>query len=154
MVQFFPPNAGWNFPKGAALDSTTAHNGKIALKIDGFDGEYRLVRQNIPLAFLPVGSMWKLSCWVKSDNIQPGTIGWMNGTLRLELFREGKPVEYRSIAFPREAFDWKQFTVELTVPEGLTNVSIAAGLNGNRGKIWIDDFSLERIDNPPNNKEQ
>ena len=154
MVQFFPPNAGWNLPKGATLDTTTAHNGKIALKIDGFDGEYRLVRQNIPLALLPFGSKWKLSCWVKSDNIQPGTIGWMNGTLRLELFKEGKPVEYRSISFPRESFDWRQFSVELTVPEDLTKISAAAGLNGNRGKIWIDDFSLERIDNPPNNKEQ
>ena len=144
----------WNLPKGATLDSTTAHNGKIALKIDGFDGEYRLVRQNIPLAFLPVGSIWKLSCWVKSDNIQPGTIDWMNGTLRLELFREGKPVEYRSIAFLREAFDWQQFSVELTVPEDLTKISAAAGLNGNRGLIWLDDFSLERIDTPNNNKEK
>ncbi len=154
MVQFFPPNAGWNIPKGAALDTTTFHSGKTALRIEGFDGEYRLVRQNIPLALLSVGSKWKLSCWVKSDNIQPGTIGWMNGTLRLELFREGKPVEYRSLAFPREAFDWKQFSVELTVPEGLMNISIAAGLNGNRGKIWLDDFSLERIDTPNNNKEK
>ena len=154
IVQFFPENMSWNLPKGAALDATTVHSGKIALKIDGFDGEYRLVRQNIPLAFLPVGSMWKLSCWVKSDNIQPGTIDWMNGTLRLELFREGKPVEYRSIAFPREAFDWQQFSVELTVPEDLTKLSAAAGLNGNRGLIWLDDFSLERIDNPNNNKEK
>ncbi|MBQ9445031.1 MAG: hypothetical protein IJU61_00465 [Victivallales bacterium] len=154
IVQFFPPNAGWNIPKGAALDATTFHSGKAALRIDGFDGEYRLVRQNIPLALLPVGSKWKLSCWVKSDNIQPGTIGWMNGTLRLELFKEGKPVEYRSLAFPRKAFDWKQFSVELTVPEDLMKISAAAGLNGNRGKIWIDDFSLERIDTPPNNKEQ
>ena len=153
IVQFFPLNAGWNIPKGAALDATTFYSGKAALRIDGFDGEYRLVRQNIPLAFLPVGSKWKLSCWVKSDNIQPGTIGWMNGTLRLELFKEGKPVEYRSISFPREAFDWQQFSVELTVPEDLTKLSAAAGLNGNRGKIWIDDFSLERIDNPNNNKE-
>ena len=78
----------------------------------------------------------------------------MNGTLRLELFKEGKPVEYRSISLPRESFDWRQFSVELTVPEDLTKISAAAGLNGNRGKIWIDDFSLERIDNPPNNKEQ
>ena len=154
IVQFFPHNTSWNLPKGAALDTMTAHSGKTSLRIEGYDGEYRLVRQTIPLAAMPVGSVWKASCWVKSDNIQPGTIGWMNGTLRLELFREGKPVEYRSIAFPREAFDWKQFSVELTVPEGLTNISIAAGLNGNRGKIWIDDFSLERIDTPPNNKEK
>ena len=154
IVQFFPENMAWKLPNGSSFDTTTAHSGKNSLRIEGNDGEYRLVRQTIPLAAMPVGSVWKASCWVKSDNIQPGTIGWMNGTFRLELFREGKPVEYRSIAFPREAFDWKQFTVELTVPEGLTNISIAAGLNGNRGKIWIDDFSLERIDNPTNNKEK
>ena len=44
--------------------------------------------------------------------------------------------------------------VELTVPEDLMKISAAAGLNGNRGKIWLDDFSLERIDNPNNNKEK
>ena len=154
LVQFFPENTAWKLPNGSSFDTTTAHNGKTSLRIEGNDGDYRLVRQLIPLPMMPPGSVWKVSCWVKSDNIQPGSIGWMNGTLRLELFQEGKPVEYRSIAFPREAFDWQQFTVELTVPEGLTNVSIAAGLNGNRGKIWIDDFSLERIDTPPNNKEQ
>ena len=154
IVQFFPESTAWKLPNGSSFDTTTAHSGKTSLRIEGNDGEYRLVRQFIPLPMMSVGSVWKASCWVKSDNIQPGSVGWMNGTLRLELFQEGKPVEYRSIAFPREAFDWQQFTVELTVPEGLTNVSIAAGLNGNRGKIWIDDFSLERIDNPPNNKEQ
>jgi hypothetical protein len=34
------------------------------------------------------------------------------------------------------------------------NISVAAGLNGNRGRIWLDDFSLERIDTPNNNKEK
>ena len=154
IVQFFPENTAWKLPNGTSFDTTTAHSGKTSICIEGSDGDYRLVRQYIPLTMMPVGSVWKASCWVKSDNIQPGTIGWMNGTLRFTLFNDGKPVEYRSIAFPKEAFDWKQFSVEVTVPEGLANIAIAAGLNGNRGKIWIDDFSLERIDNPTNNKEK
>ena len=154
IVQFFPENTAWKLPNGSSFDTTTAHSGKTSLRIEGSDGDYRLVRQYIPVTMMPVGSVWKASCWVKSDNIQPGTVGWMNGTLRFTLFNSAKPVEYRSIAFPQEAFDWKQFSVEVTVPEGLANIAVAAGLNGNRGLIWLDDFSLERIDNPNNNKEK
>ncbi len=147
IVQFFSDSLVWSMPNGATVDSTTVHNGKNAIRIDGADGEYRLIRQHLPLSLLPPGSVWRLSCWVKSDGIAAGSIDWMHGTLRFTLVRSGKGAEYQPAAnFPNEPFDWRPFSVELTIPEGLESIAVAAGLNGNRGRVWLDDFSLERLD--------
>ena len=38
--------------------------------------------------------------------------------------------------------------VLLTVPEKADSVAVEAGLNGNRGQVWIDDVRIEKTGEP------
>jgi len=46
---------------------------------------------------------------------------------------------------PMGSFNWQRFVVEWTAPENITGFSIQAGLNGNEGRLWLDDLILEPV---------
>ena len=105
-------------------------------------GRVSALRQAVPVAELPAGSRWRLTAWVKGENIQRGDVGWKVGTLRFAPVTDR--ITYASCPELLGTFSWKQVAVEFTVPEKLRSVDVEVGLNGATGKMWIDDVRLER----------
>ena len=49
------------------------------------------------------------------------------------------------LALPEGDSGWRGLEVEMTVPGGLTGLSVEAGMNGNAGTVWVDDVRVERV---------
>jgi hypothetical protein len=132
----------WQPPQGGRLVSQPVHQGAAAAEVENTSGAYLLWRQAVPVAELPAGSRWRLTAWVKGENIQRGDVGWKVGTLRFAPVTDR--ITYASCPELLGTFSWKQVAVEFTVPEKLRSVDVEVGLNGATGKMWIDDVRLER----------
>jgi hypothetical protein len=57
----------------------------------------------------------------------------------------GGKTEYRSVELPTGGWDWRDVSVDLTVPERLGGISVGVGLNGNEGRVWIDDVRIAEV---------
>jgi len=138
------PGSAWSAPAGGRIVGQPTHSGQAAAEVVGQAENYRLWRQPLKLAEFPVGSTWRLSAWVKGDNIAKGPIDWQVPTVRFAVNAEGKTT-YVSAPVALGTFDWQQVSVDWTVPEGVSGLEIQAGQNGSTGTLWIDDVGLERL---------
>jgi len=89
--------------------------------------------------------VWRLTARVKAAGVQKEELSWKTACLRWSL-QAGERVSYATASLPAGDCDWREVSVEMTVPAGLSGVSAEAGLNGNRGRMWIDDVRLEKIE--------
>jgi hypothetical protein len=133
--------AGWQLPDGAEIVDEGG-NGVAAVAGDG--AAYRLIRQNLePGAFRP-GTVWRLTARMKGAGVQRGDVEWKSACLRWCLGLDGR-TEYRSVNLPDGDWDWREVSVDVTVPERLEWMAVEAGLNGNAGRVWIDDIRLSEV---------
>jgi len=135
-------HAPWQIPLGGSIDVAEKHSGNVSAKVVGEKGEYRLFAQDMDAKRFPVGTKLKLSAFVKGEAIEKAVEPWQVGCVRFAALVDG---QMRYIASPEllGSFDWKQITVELTVPEKLERLTVQIGLNGASGVMWIDDVTLE-----------
>ena len=142
------PRAGagsaWSAPDGGRIVGQPVHSGGAAGEVVGQAESYRLWRQPLDLKEFPVGSRWRLSAWVKGQDIARGPIEWQTPSLRFAVTQDGKST-YISAPAVMGTFDWQQVSVEWTVPEGVSGLEIQVGQNGSTGTIWIDDLQLDRL---------
>jgi len=132
----------WQMPQGGRLVSQPVHGGESAAEVENTSDAYLLWRQAIPTTQMPAGSRWRLTAWVKGEDIRKGDLGWKVGTVRFAAHTDR--TLYVSSPELVGTFSWKQVTVEFTVPEKLRSLGVEVGLNGATGKMWIDDVRLER----------
>jgi len=133
----------WSIPAGSRAVSAPVHGGHAAAEVINTTGGYLMWRQNLPLAKLPVGSKWRLSAWVKGEDIVRGDPAWKVGCIRFGV--QTGQMQYFSCPELLGTFDWKLVSTEVTVPAGAVAVTAEAGLNGSLGKLWIDDMKLEPL---------
>lgn len=134
--------ADWQLPKGGSL--VTADGRSCAL-VEGDGREYRLLRQTLNPKDFPAGSRWRLSASMKGAGVEKADQGWKTACLRWTLLSAGRS-DFATVSLPFGDCAWRDVSVEMTVPKGVTAVSVEAGLNGNKGRVWIDDVRVQRVD--------
>jgi hypothetical protein len=134
------PESAWLAPAGGRIVAAPVHSGQAAAEVANPSGEYALWRQPLAVASLPAGTRLRLSAWVKGQGIRQGDVGWKVGAVRFAVTTE----KTRYVASPPllGTFDWKETSIELTVPAGLRSLNVEAGLNGATGTMWIDDVEV------------
>ena len=135
-------SATWLMPNGAefALDG-----GNRCVTVVGDGREYRLVRQALPQALLPAHSTWRLSARMRGERVEKGDAGWKTACLRWSVTAKGR-TNFTTVSLPLGDSPWRDYAVQVELPEDVSEVEVEAGLNGNRGQVWVDDVAVERVD--------
>jgi hypothetical protein len=133
----------WLAPSGGRLVGDPVHGAARAAEVTGALDEYRLWRQPLDATRFAPGSHWRLSAWVKGRDIVPGDVGWKVGTLRFAV-NTGQ-TEYVACPALVGTFDWREVSVDWTVPAGLRGLEVQVGLNGSAGVMWVDGVRVERV---------
>lgn len=134
----------WSLPPGAAY---VVEDGSRCVTIEGESQSYRLIRQPLPVPLLKPGSRWRLSARMKGLGVERGDIDWKTACLRWAVSVGGQTT-YATTSLPWGDSPWQTCEVLLTMPESTDQVVIEAGLNGNTGRVWIDDVRIERAESP------
>jgi hypothetical protein len=132
---------GWQLPDGAEI---VEENGNRVARVDGDGAAYRLVRQGLAAGAFRPGTVWRLTARMKGAGVRRGDVGWKSACLRWGLSVDGR-TEYRSASLPTGDWEWREVSVDVTVPERLGGISVEAGLNGNAGRVWIDDLRISEV---------
>jgi hypothetical protein len=130
----------WQLPKGAEV---IRGSGNRCVTVEGDGLEYRMLRQPLAVPAFPAGSSWQLTARLKGKGIEKGDPEWKTACLRWGLF-SGERFDFKTASLPLGDSDWHEVSVKMTVPAGLTALSVEAGMNGNKGRVWIDDVRVER----------
>lgn len=144
--------AAWRLPPGGRIVHGGANDvfqGRAAFVVEGKENHYLMAGQQLPggVKTFPPGSRWRLTAWVRGENLAAGDVGWKVGTLRFCLDMPGGR-QYRTCPALTGTFDWKQVAVEVEIPESLEGLSVEIGNNGGTGTLWADGIELRRLDEP------
>ena len=122
------------------------YEGKRSLQIT-FSGFNKIEVNNIyqTIAVKP-DARYKLSFWVKTENLRSA------GMPKIEIlsFSDSQAIT-TSEAFPDGTNDWKQISVNFTVPSNSQGITIRTARNycGEKclinGTLWYDSFKLEKL---------
>lgn len=134
----------WQLPQGA---KSVEADGNRYLTIEGDGQSYRLIRQVLAVEAFPMGSSWRLTARMKGVSVARGDAGWETACLRWAV-QTSKRGEYFTASLPFGDSEWREVSVEMSVPTGVRGVSVEAGMNGNAGAVWIDDVRIEEIKKP------
>ena len=136
--------SAWTLPPGA---EPVTDKGNRCMKIVGDGNSYRLIRQSLAEGALQPGSQWRLRARLKGEGIQAADAGWKTACLRWAVRVDGKTI-YQTASLPVGDCDWRTLEVSLNVPEKFDGIAVEAGMNGNKGIVWIDDVKVERAATP------
>ena len=120
-----------------SLDKANPKEGSQSLLVTADHPTAVILRQEI---FLPVGTMWRLTGWVKAAVANP------NGSapaqqIGIEAQAGGQGIGQS----PANSGEWQQQTVLFRVPSpGRVTVALNA-LRDQTGNVWFDDIRLERV---------
>jgi hypothetical protein len=131
----------WQLPPGGTV---VEEGGSRCVRVEGDGASYRLARQTLPVQAFPAGSVWRLSARVKGAGLQKADMDWKTACVRWAL-HTGEKTAYHTASLPPGDSAWRGLSAEMTVPEGVTGVSVEAGMNGNAGVVWVDDVRVERV---------
>ena len=84
---------------------------------------------------------------MKGLGVEPGDVSWKTACSAWSVSAGGRTT-YCSASLPRGDSPWQTWEVLLTVPEKAESVTVEAGMNGNRGQVWIDDVQIEKAEEP------
>jgi len=140
---------GWIAGSIWSIDNTVAKNGQNSLKMDT-KGEYQLARQYIPIKG---GQRFRISAWVKTENMTPGPSRTGCGaSIWLEWYEGSK---FGGGFYPRGLAgtnDWTKLSFEMDKPcaaEANKLVVEMAPNKGAQGTAWIDDVEVKEIGGAP-----
>ena len=133
----------WNGKAELAVDSTVAHSGRNSVRISSVEGADASWYAVVPLR--PY-SKYRLSGWVKSENIEPGTGRGASFTFHGTDFRSQTLVG---------THDWTR--LELVFDSGANDAlrlnCLLGGWGKSTGTAWYDDIQLDLIRSPDLNPE-
>ncbi|MFL6256029.1 MAG: carbohydrate binding domain-containing protein [Pyrinomonadaceae bacterium] len=141
---------GWNVTQGGGqivVDARNAHGGRRSLRI-AFNAPGQVDFRNVSqtLAVEP-GARYRLSFFVKTDDLRS------TATLSVLISEPAAPETLLagSVPVPQGTQDWQQVAFEFTagpkteaVLVRVVRVPCAEGVCPIYGKIWYDDFNIER----------
>ena len=118
------------------VDKAVAKEGAQSLLVEADHPANVTLRQEV---FLPVGTLWRLTGWVRSAGISdPGNSG---AGPRIGI--EAQAGDQGFTLPMRDSAEWQQQTVLFRVPSpGRIGVALNA-LSNQSGKVWFDDIRLE-----------
>ena len=118
------------------LDKANVKEGSQSLLVAADQPTGVTLRQEV---FLPVGTMWRLTGWVKAAANSAGSVPAPRIGIEAQAGDQGLG------QLPTNADQWQQQTVVFRVPSpGRINVALNAFRN-QTGKVWFDDIRLEPI---------
>ena len=133
---------GWEVEIGSHADGVTVRTDQVEAK----EGSHALLIESKEAAdvrlsqelFLPVGSAWKASVWVK-DEASDRKDGDQDEGLEIET-----PAGNQGKAFsPAGTFSWRRVEVDFRTPSpGRVRIAL---LSNYTGKVWFDDVRLEPL---------
>jgi hypothetical protein len=141
---------GWNVTQGAwqvVIDARGAHGGRRSLRLAFSASEQVDFRNIAQVVAVEPGARYRLSFWVKTDELRStATLSVMVS----EPASADAPVA-TSAPVPQGTRDWQPVSFEFTagpkteaVLIRVVRVPCAEGVCPIYGKIWYDDFNLER----------
>ncbi len=143
-----PSRSPWSPPPtGGRVVTDVVHGGRAAAFVENRTGGYLLWTQDLPVEVFKPGTRRRLSAWVRGEAIVRGTPAWKTGTVRWTFIVKGK-AHYVSSEALLGTFDWRRVAVDAAIPEGVERILIQIGLNGSRGRMWIDDVRLVTLPIP------
>jgi glycosidase len=131
----------WSMPEGA---ERVVEDGRSCMRVVGDGVGYLLVRQVLSVAEFKSGTSWRLHAKIKARGVEKGDPSWKTACLRWAV-RAGEKTHYATASQPLGDSDWHPVQVDMKMPDGIGSISVEAGLNGNKGTIWVDDFSVEKL---------
>ncbi len=131
----------WQLPPGVEY---VEDNGNRCVQVEGDGQSYRLIRQAVSSQAMKPGSRWRLAARMKGEGIERGDVNWKTACLRWSVSVDGRS-SYHTVSLPWGDSPWETREIVLTVPEKAERVAIEAGMNGNRGGVWIDDVRIEKV---------
>ncbi len=121
-----------------SVDETEAKEGRASLRIEAPDSASVSVSQRI---FLPVGSLWRVGVWVKTDNLTLAGGGGAQGIIRIETPAGDVAASPGLLGFTA----WQQENVTFRVPSpGYIDLTLV-GVDRGTGKVWFDGVRMERL---------
>ncbi len=178
---WLPPIGGNDGALDAGFENTVvtkeaAHSGLYSLKFnlpftrrpqDAFVATKRLMFNNID-AGIKEGSVLRISVWLKASNLVPDSAAMYPGTWSVgftPLWFTGvgnnsgyNPVgpanDYTWVFPPVTQFDWTKYTLDVTVPAGVSAKALEVRLHAYSrftGTIYWDDLTVEKLDAAPIN---
>lgn len=118
------------------LDSATHHEGNQSIAFDAFETSRVSVNQKVTK--IAAGKSYKLSMWVKTENV----IG-TGAYFRTQFYNTSKVGDGPASAKLLGTNDWTLQQVYMTIPAGVTKLVIEPFLETGTGKVWFDDVVLE-----------
>ena len=134
---------GWDVSAGRGAngiqiktDQVRAKEGTQALRIESAQPGNVRISQTL---FLPVGTTWKASVWVKGESLQAKSEAGESGGLGIET-----PAGDQGTApAPAGTFAWQREELDFRVPSpGRVRLVLFANSSG---KLWFDDVRLEPL---------
>jgi alpha-L-arabinofuranosidase len=115
-------------------DPNDAREGAQSLLIEALDPADASVKQRI---FLPVGTLWRASVWIKTENLESGE----GGVIAIDT----PGAEIASSVGRSSTTPWKDEEVTFRVPSpGYIDLTLV-GVRGGTGRVWFDDVRLESL---------
>ncbi len=134
---------GWEVSGGSGangarvqVDDAQAKEGHRALLIESREASDIHVSQEL---YLPVGTTWKVSAWIKGEASDPKSVDARSGSLEIETpaGNQGRT------SSPAGTFSWQREEVEFRVPSpGRVRIALISDYSG---KLWFDDVRLEPV---------
>ncbi len=128
----------WRLPEGAEI---VREGGNPCARVDGDGASYRLIHQTLATRALTPGTALRLTARMRGEEVQKGDVEWKTACLRWCVQTEGR-TNYQTVSLPVGDSAWREYSVTVTLPQQFSSVAIEAGLNGNRGRVWIDDVRV------------
>lgn len=132
----------WKGKSKVFLDSSVKHSGRRSLRIQGGPDEgwdsVGVAVQYRPEFVLKPGFQYKLSGWIKTQNVEDGAF------LRIKVKYKGGKTDYFQTKSLYGSGDWRYVKTEFSPWDENTVEYLDAQLVG-RGIAWFDDISIQEI---------
>jgi alpha-N-arabinofuranosidase len=126
-----------------SADKVDAKEGSQSLMVTAARPVHLTLRQEV---FLPVGTLWRLTGWVKSA-VSPAT-GPSNSNAGPRIGIEAQVGDQGFGRTQSGSGEWQQESMVFRVPSpGRIGVALTA-LDDEMGTVWFDDIRLERVQEP------
>jgi alpha-L-arabinofuranosidase len=132
-----------------SLDKSEAKEGSQSLLITSTQPVHLTLRQEV---FLPVGTLWRLTGWMKTTTSPDSANSNSNSAPRIGI--EAQVGDQGSSQSPSRPGEWQQESVLFRVPSpgrivvALTALDDQSGKDAGAKKVWFDDIRLERVREP------
>jgi alpha-N-arabinofuranosidase len=120
------------------VDQNDAKEGAQSLLIEALDPADAYARQRI---FLPVGTLWRVRVWIKTESLAAGGEGEAEGVIGIET----PGAEIASSGGRSGTTAWRDEEVVFRVPSpGYIDLALV-GTRAGTGRAWFDDVRLEAL---------